>query len=60
MIQIKQNPENTLQIDDYPYIGFMLQGKNAIEVTNCEAEGDNLSLSFNWYETAVHTKDLKP
>lgn len=38
----------------------MLQGKNATEVTNCEAEGDNLSLSFNWYETAVHTKDLKP
>ena len=38
----------------------MLHGKNTTEKTNCEAEGDNLSLSFSWYETAVHTKDLKP
>lgn len=38
----------------------MLHGKNATEVTNWEAEGDSLSLSFSWYETAVHTKDLKP
>lgn len=32
----------------YPYNGLMLQGKNATEKTNCEAEGDNLSLSFSW------------
>jgi hypothetical protein len=38
----------------------MLHGKNAIEDTNCEADGDSLRLSFSWYETAVHTKDLKP
>lgn len=34
--------------DAYPYIGFMLHGKNDTENTNWEAEGDNLSLSFNW------------
>jgi hypothetical protein len=27
-------------IDSYPYNGLMLQGKNATENTNWEAEGD--------------------
>lgn len=38
---------NRYKFDQYPYNGFMLHGKNAIEVTNCEAEGDSLSLSFS-------------
>lgn len=41
-------PPIGIQSDNIPYNGFMLQGKNAIDMTNCEAEGDNLSLSFSW------------
>jgi len=37
-----------IQSDKIPYNGLMLHGKNAIEDTNWEAEGDNLSLSFSW------------
>lgn len=32
----------------YPYNGLMLHGKNATEITNWEAEGDNLRLSLSW------------
>lgn len=36
-----------MQSDKIPYNGFMLHGKNAIEDTNCEADGDSLRLSFS-------------
>jgi hypothetical protein len=36
-----------IQSDRIPYKGFMLHGKNATEETNCEAEGESLSLSFS-------------
>lgn len=34
--------------DPYPYSGLMVHGKKAIENTNWEDDGDNLSLSFSW------------
>lgn len=40
-------PPIGIQSDKIPYNGFMLHGKNAIDVTNCEAEGESLSLSFS-------------
>lgn len=46
--------------ESYPYNGLMLHGKKATEKTNWEADGDNWSLSFSWYETAVQTNDLNP
>lgn len=58
--QIKAQRSHFKEEISHPYNGLMLHGKSATEKTNCEAEGDNLSLSFSWYETAVHTKDLKP
>lgn len=47
-------------LDPYPYNGLILQGKNAIEVTNWDAEGDSFNLSLSRYDTAVQTNDLKP
>lgn len=49
-----------MEFKTYPYTGLILQGKNAIVVTNWDAEGDSFSLSFSRYDTAVQTNDLKP
>jgi hypothetical protein len=53
-------PRIGTQSDKIPYIGFTLQGKNAMETKNWAAEGLNLRSSFKWYETAIQAKDLKP